>query len=143
MALDPNPSRKLITEIAKQHGSGFSSTYRVLSIARRKKHIFRKVLNGELSISAASQEAGFHEYSPMVEASTGRKQFGRGDKFWEAFAPLGSYLNSWKRHSYRFTHLTPREAARRARKVELVIAELEAAKKDLDERAQTQSLSLR
>jgi hypothetical protein len=119
---------------AKLFGSSLSSVERILAIRLRNDILFERVKNGEIGIADASRKAGFIEYSGQHPAPS-VLIFGKGDKFWEAVSPLHSYLKGWKRKSYKFSHLPPREARLRIKRIDQLIAMLEEAKEDLTVRS--------
>jgi len=65
--------------------------------------------------------------------------FGHGDKFYEATEPLVRYLFPWKKRDFRFTHVNPKEAKRRIKRIDSLIADLQRTREDLAARAHVAS----
>lgn len=148
IASGPGPYSKTdYEEMANRYSSSKSSVYRLLAIKERREDLFELVRSGELTIAEGSRQAGFIEYGlGKHDVPTGGFTFGRRhgtDKFWESVSPISRYLRSWKVLDFKFTHVPPREASRRLRKVEDILESLEAVREDLLIRADNQSLSLK
>jgi ParB-like chromosome segregation protein Spo0J len=83
---------------------------------------------------------------PTKTDESGREQpvthFGKGDKWQESTEPLTRYLAAWKKRDYEFAHLNPREATNRLKRIDSLIAGLEAARADLEPRSQKAKLTL-
>lgn len=90
------------------------------------------VLRGEKDVLDAGRETGLVSEKRGVALG---KSYGHGDKFDEAIQPIKRYLAAWKRKGYEFRHINPREAERRLLLLDSVIAELQAARPDLEKRA--------
>lgn len=136
-------NEKEVTEAAERFRSSPTSVYRMLGVYQRSKDIFRKVESGELSMAEGSRQAGFIEYGIGKNNVPTGMSFGKGDKFWAAIAPISNYLRGWGSRKFEFTHVPPKEAARRVKKIDDTIAQLERAKADLVERAVDQRLSIK
>lgn len=61
--------------------------------------------------------------------------YGKGDKFDLALEPIARYLRAWGKKDFRFTHVPPKEAQRRVRRIDKTIEDLEKAKEDLVNRS--------
>jgi hypothetical protein len=61
--------------------------------------------------------------------------FGHGDKFHEAIGPLLSYFRAWRKKDYRFPHVNPKEAQRRVKAIDQVMADLAKTREDLVQRS--------
>lgn len=147
IAQQPGPyTRQQMKEAGDKFGTGRSSVSRMIGIGKRSKEVFAKIKSEGMTISEGSRQAGFIEYGrkgrpdlPVGNAIV----FGKGDKFWEAIAPLGNYLRAWEKREYEFSHVPPKEAARRLKRLEEILAQMEAAKADLINRADNTRLALR
>lgn len=61
--------------------------------------------------------------------------FGLSDKFELAALPFQSYLRAWRKKDFRYTHLNPKEAQKRVKIIDEVMADLTAAREDLANRS--------
>lgn len=68
-------------------------------------------------------------------AKQNSSHFGHSDKFHEAIGPLLSYFQSWRKKDYRFSHVNPKEAKKRVKAIDQVMADLAKAREDLVERS--------
>lgn len=141
MIPDPGKAREsFFAAYAEKFGVGRSGIERMFQCHNRKPELLERVRDGELSLSEASREAGFKEYH-TDEVALGAA-FGRGDKFQESTEPLLRYLNAWARRDYEFRTVSPKEAARRLKKIDEIIEKLGHARTDLQRRAVRPRLTL-
>ncbi len=68
--------------------------------------------------------------------------YGKGDKWREATKPLSRYLAAWEKRGYEFRHLNPREAGKRLRVIDDLIARLTEARTDLGQRSHRAKLTV-
>jgi len=61
--------------------------------------------------------------------------FGRSDKFEAALAPMRSYFRTWRKKNFRYAHVNPKEAQKRVKLIDEVMADLAAAREDLANRS--------
>lgn len=142
LSTGPGPfSHEMMGAAGNLFNASRSSVARLLGIKGRSEELFQKVKNEEMKIAHASREAGYIEYGLGREMPT-NIIFGKGDRFWEAIGPISNYLKGWDSRGYEFTHLPPKEAAKRKAKIEQIISMLEKAKKDLEVRSDNSRLRL-
>lgn len=138
----PGPfSREIKESAANLFNASRSSIERLLGVRSRNVALFDMVKRGEMSIATASRQAGFSEYRSDRELPSGLI-FGKGDKFWEAVGPIAAYLRGWEHREYNFSHLSPKEAARRVIKVDQVLERLQKAREELVLRSDDSHLRL-
>ena len=65
--------------------------------------------------------------------------FGRGDKFIAATEPLVRYMTQWRNKNYLFTHVNPKEAKRRVKRLDQLIEDLQRTREDLAARSHVAS----
>jgi len=98
-----------------------------------------QIAAGEITLNAAQVAAGYRQHKPV----SGRGNwFGKGDKWVEVANPLLAYLAGWKNRGYQFTHLPPKEAEKRVKAIDEIIAGLQEARADLVQRSVRATSSL-
>lgn len=129
-------------------GVGRTTVAMAKAIQRRDEtgEIVQGLRSGEIpTVSAAERQAGLESGSKNGIGvlgngadSRGHDQpvyYGKGDKWREATLPLGRYLAAWQKRGNEFAHVNPREAAKRVRLIDDLIAGLAAARADLEPRS--------
>jgi hypothetical protein len=125
--------------------TGASARY--VSAAKRVAEVdpvlAEKVKTGDVSLDAAEKQVA--DRSPRDNGldtktgSTGRQQpatyFGKGDKWQEATEPLVRYLRGQKSRDFDFSHLNWKEAKKRVQRIDELVADLQAARADLEPRS--------
>jgi hypothetical protein len=117
---------------------------RLDKVAQEAPDLLKEVETGQKTASAAARTHA--ERSTAVTDKAGRKQpatyFGKGDKWKEFTEPLTRYLAAWEKRGYEFAHINYREATKRVKRIDNLIAGLEAARADLEPRTQKAKLTL-
>lgn len=127
-------------------GLGRTTIVEAKAIQDRDPEIINRMRAGEIkTVGAAKRAAGFiHEQgqgslSVGVTDASGREMpaiyFGKGDKWTEASEPLRRYLAAFEKRGYEFSHVNPREARKRMKKIDALIEGLNSARAGLAERA--------
>jgi len=107
--------------------------------------VLKQALWGEIeSVDDVSRALGMQLVVRLSEGRPSKAKhkhsfFGHGDKFYEATEPLVRYLSPWKKRDFRFTHINPKEAKRRIKRLDALIADLQRTREDLAERAHVAS----
>ena len=105
------------------------------------KAVRERALAGEIdTFDNLSRELGMVVKATLAEGRPSKARFsnsffGLGDKFDSSIEPLVRYLRSWRHKSFRFSHVNPREAKRRIKQIDNVMADLAAAREDLVRRS--------
>lgn len=138
-------SREQLVKLGKEFGVGRSSISRVIGTIKRRPDLLKQIKDGSVSIAQACRQAGYIEYrlGSRIVPEDVHVQFGKSDKFWESIGPFSIYLKAWSRRDFAFTHLSPKEAARRRKKIESIIEMLEKASDDLAVRSDSTRLTVR
>jgi hypothetical protein len=138
------PDHKAATaEAGKRLGVSRDSVEKARRIAKQRPDLAEKVKSGEISLNAAVEEQlGYSTAGGRSNGQSGKTYFGKGDKWQESTEPLARYLASWAKRNYEFAHLNYREAAKRTKRIDNLIAGLEAARSDLEPRTQKAKLTL-
>lgn len=144
-------SKRAAAEAAELTGASARSVGRAKRVKEADPELAEQVKAGEVSLTRAEEVVSG---KPNKNANTGletktddagRKQpatfFGRGDKWQESTEPLTRYLVAWGKRGYDFGHLNYREAAKRVKRIDTLIAGLEAARADLEPRSQRAKLT--
>lgn len=77
----------------------------------------------------------FFQGGGKSRATKKTSHFGLSDKFHEAITPLQVYLRVWQKKDYRFPHVNPKEAQKRVKAIDQVMADLAKAREDLVNRS--------
>jgi len=77
----------------------------------------------------------FFQGGGKSKAKQKTSHYGLGDKFHESIGPLQSYFRAWRKKDYRFSHVNPREAQKRVKAIDQVMADLTKAREDLVNRS--------
>lgn len=85
---------------------------------------------GEVTLNAAQVAAGFRQHKPIAG-----RAFGKGDKWLEVANALTQYLSGWHARDYKFTHVPPKEAEKRVKVIDDMIAGLQNVRTDLEQRS--------
>lgn len=81
-------------------------------------------------------------YNKVFKRDGAKKTFfGKGDKWDDATDPLVRYLRAQKKKNFDFSHLNWKEAKKRVQRIDGLIADLEAARADLEPRSHKAKLS--
>lgn len=79
------------------------------------------------------------------DAADGRQMpatfFGKGDKWQEATEPLSRYLRGQRKRNFDYSHLNWKEAKKRVERIDSLMADLQAARDDLEPRSHKAKLS--
>lgn len=148
----PSDSKRARAEAAELTGASERSVGRAKRIKEAEPKLAEKVKAGEIALTTAEEEVTGKpnkDRSSGLETKTdtaGREQptvrYGKGDKWQESTEPLTRYLAAWAKRDYQFAHVNPREASNRVKRIDNLIAGLEAARADLEPRAQKAKLTL-
>ena len=118
---------------------------RARRVKERAPDDFERVKSGETTVRAADNKLRETPTEPGTDAigrSQPRAYFGKGDKWQESTEPLTRYLTAWGKRGYDFSHVNPREASNRLKRIDSLIAGLEATRADLEPRTQKAKLTL-
>lgn len=130
---------------ARLTGTSWSSIGVVRPRALKQPDVLQGVLNGEIeTLDDFKRALGMRVVARLDEgrpsaAKYANAFYGHGDKFDTAIEPLMRYLYPWKKRNFRFTHVNPKEAQRRIKKIDQVMADLAAAREDLAKRSHVAS----
>lgn len=124
------------------------------SVGRAKRvldadpELAEEVAAGEVKVTAAERKVRESSNGDLATKpdKAGRQQpatyFGKGDKWKESTEPLTRYLAAWGKRDYEFAHVNPAEARKRVKRIDDLMAGLEAARADLEPRTQKAKLTL-
>lgn len=119
--------------------------------------IIDRVRAGELNVAQAARKAG---YSRAAQGNSTAEEldalavdrtkdgkakpiyYGQGDKWPEATAPLARYLKAWRGRDFEFKHVNWKEARKRLKVIDQLLADLTEARADLESRSHKAKLTL-
>lgn len=140
----PQSVDKRVAEALKfGHSSLTSSRY---AMKRDGWKYLDSLIDGQLDVAKFLRKSGIRKgvpqaaMGPIAPGKDGALYFGKGDRFDDAVEPLRRYLAAWKHKGFEFRHLPPREAKRRLPTIRELIANLQAAEKDLEGRSHSATL---
>lgn len=125
-------------------GVGRSTVATAKAIQKREPELVNRLRSGDLNVAQAAREAGFEKLgnaNPPISDEIAPVYYGKGDKWRESTEPLRRYLAAWRKRDYTFAHVAPREARKRLDTIDNLIAELQTARLDLEQRSHTYRLS--
>jgi len=127
--------------VAAALGISKYSITRVRPRAVHNEEVLKRALAGKIpNLDEFARELGMILRQNLAEGRSSQAQypnsyFGLSDKFESAIEPLSRYLRAWRKKSFKFTHVNPKEAKRRIKRIDNVMADLAAAREDLVQRS--------
>lgn len=142
----PKEWRDVDVVTAEMVGASRSSLTKMRELNRKRPDLVERYGEGEFTLVETLREAGQKVKSRLDEgrpsgATRKNSYFGRGDKFDAAIEPLARYLKAWETKEFRYTHVNPREARSRLKKLNAVLVQLEKTREDLERRSHSARLS--
>lgn len=139
-------------------GVGRTTVANAKAIQKRDEtgEIVDRMRAGEINVAQAAREVGFERLGqgsgggsaallPTRRDTAGKEQptvfYGKGDKWRESTLPLVRYLAAWEKRGFEFRHINYREARRRLATVDQLIAQLTAARPDLEQRSRRPTIN--
>lgn len=119
--------------------------------------IIDRVRAGELNVAQAARKAGYSNLAQggaaaeeldalaVTRTKDGKAKpiyYGQGDKWPQATAPLARYLKSWRGRDFEFKHVNWKEARKRLKVIDQLLADLTEARADLESRSHKAKLTL-
>lgn len=147
----PAGSKRAAAEAAEMTGASTRSVGRAKRVKEADPALAERVKAGEISLTKAEEKVSgkpHKEYAVGLETKTdasGRNQptirYGKGDKWQEATEPLVRYLRGQRKQNFDFSHLNWKEAKKRVERIDALMADLQAARADLEPRSHKAKLS--
>jgi len=128
--------------VAELVNISWSTLGRVRPRLLQRADVVEKLVNGEYeSFKDVAVDLGmkvtisFFKGGVKSRSSTPTSHFGQGDKFDIVTSSLRSYLRAWKKKNFRYAHVNPKEAQKRVKVLDEILADLQTAREDLVNRS--------
>lgn len=127
-------------------GASLSSLNRIRPRLLERPDVVEQMMAGELpSVKAVGRALGmrvplsFFEGSGRSTSEKKSSHYGYSDKFDLALGPMQQYFRAWRKKGFLYKHVNPKEAQRRVKQIDQVMADLAAAREDLVQRSHVAS----